>query len=533
MKTVVLRVLLSLSTATIASQAPAQSREPEIHLDADTPGATINPNIFGQFAEMLGEGVYGGIWVGPESKIPNVRGIRTDVVQALRALKVPNVRWPGGCYADQYHWRDGVGPTSQRKVRVNASWGDSIEPNTFGTHEFMDFVDQIGSQAYLSVNVGSGTVQEAAAWLEYMTGDARTSLGAERSRNGRKEPWRIKYLGLGNESWGCGGSFAPESYVEKMKPFSAFVQNYNPAQRTDLIKTGTDPMQRIAVAQDLGHPGYAEAVMSAWKARTVPYWNIEGLSLHLYTMIAPLPMVDDSVNFGEKEYAQLLKKTYLMDDMIVEHGAIMDKYDPRKRVAMVIDEWGAWLKPTGKNFLFLRQQNTLRDAVLAAVNLNIFMRHADRVRMTNIAQMVNVIQSMILTEGAKMILTPTYHVFRMYVPFQGAQAVPLSVSAGDYTFGGVTLPRVDATAARGKDGAVWLAVTNIDPSREARVSVTLNGVTARGAVGETLTAGKVNASNSFDAPDAVAPRPIKAAAAGSVLTLQLPAASVSVLKLVQ
>jgi len=524
--------LLLCAAPAVQARAASSGGSTTLTVRLDSPGAAIDRNVFGQFAEMLGEGIYGGVWVGPNSKIPNVRGIRTDVVEALRALKVPNVRWPGGCYADQYHWRDGVGP--DRRVRLNALWGGVLEPNTFGTHEFMDFVDQIGSEAYISVNVGSGTVQEAADWFEYMTADKPTSLAQERAANGHKEPYRVKYLGLGNESWGCGGAFSPDAYVERMKLYSQFVQNYHPEQQSGLGRPpGPQAMKRIAVGQKLGETAYTEAVMKAWKERAqTRFWEIDGLSLHYYTKSGVYQMSDPSIGFGEKEYATLLKESYRVGDMITEHSAIMDRYDPDKRIALVIDEWGAWLRPLpGKPIMFLRQQNSLRDAILAAVHLNIFARHADRVRMTNIAQMVNVIQAMILTDNERMLLTPTYYVYRMYVPFQDAQFLPVEVAAGEYTFGDVTLPRVDAIAARAQDGTIWLAITNLDPNNAAAVRIQVRGVTATSAVGETLTAPKVDSVNTFDAPKNLMPQPYQVEARNGVLDLKLAAKSVTVVRL--
>ena len=358
---------------------------------------------------------------------------------ALKALKVPNVRWPGGCFADEYHWRKGIGPN--RPVTLNPNWGGVIEPNSFGTHEFMDFVDQIGSEAFLSVNIGSGTPQEAAEWLEYLTTDQPTALAKERAANGHPAPYKIAYLGLGNESWDCGGNMTPEYYVRQMTIYSRFVRNFNPAQRD------ANKMLRIAVGPGGGEARWTEwteTVMKAWQGRQWS-WDMEGLSLHNYTVIK-WPPAYASVGFGEKEYAEILKKTLEMDGLIAKHSAIMDKYDPEKKIALVVDEWGAWYAQLpGSQEGFLAQQNSQRDAVLAALNLNIFARHADRVRMANIAQMVNVLQAMILTDKEKMVLTPTYHVFKMYVPFQDATFVPVTFDAGTYTHDGVTL------AARGRD----------------------------------------------------------------------------------
>jgi alpha-L-arabinofuranosidase len=445
-------------------------------------------------------------------------------VAALRALKVPNVRWPGGCFADEYHWRDGIGPADQRRRRVNANWGGAIEPNTFGTHEYFDFLEQIGSEAYVSINVGSGTVQEAADWLEYMTADTRTSLGRERAANGHPQPFKVRFLGIGNESWGCGGSMTPEHYVEELKIFSRYPRNYNLAQ------ADTEPMQRIAVGADDSKNEYIEAVMKAWHER-VWSWDIQGVSLHSYT-VDHFPAQHPSVQFGTTEYARMLKLTLRMDDLIAQDAAIMDRYDPAKKLALAIDEWGIWLAPlAGTNPGFLVQQNSLRDALLASLNLNIFVRHAERVRMANIAQMANVLQAMIMTDEGRMVLTPTYHVFRMYVPFQDATSIPVRIDAGTYVEGAVSLPRLDAIAAVDAAGVTWLALTNLDPDHSAQIAVMITGLSARSAGAETLTAAHVDAVNSFAAPSTVAPRTLRVEVRGGSVALELPPKSVSVVQI--
>jgi alpha-L-arabinofuranosidase len=498
----------------------------ELTVDASRTGAKIDRNIFGQFAEHLGHGIYEGVWVGPDSTIPNTRGIRNDVVAALRELRVPNVRWPGGCFADEYHWRNGIGPAGRRPATLNPNWGGVIEPNTFGTHEFMDFLDQIGSEAFLSVNVGSGTPHEAADWLEYLTTAQPTALAKEREANGHPAPYHLPYLGIGNESWDCGGNMTPDYYLRQLTIYSRFVRNFNPEQQQDGRR-----MLRIAVGPGGDGPRWTEwtdTIMKAWQGHQWS-WDMEGLSLHNYTVVR-WPPAYASVGFGEAEYAQILKSTLEMDGLISTHSAIMDKYDPEKKIALVVDEWGAWYAPLpGSTPGFLVQQNSLRDAILAALNLNIFARHADRVRMANIAQMVNVLQAMIRTDKEKMVLTPTYHVFRMYVPFQDATFIPVTFDAGTYTHGDITLPRVDAIAARDSAGTLRLALTNVDPSRPVEIAVGLAGISAKAASGETLTAAAVDSVNSFEAPKTVTPEPITATVQGDRLTVTLQPKSVTVL----
>jgi len=515
----ILRTLL-LGAAFLCGTAAAADDTIKLGIEPGAPGAKIDRNIFGQFAEHLGHGIYGGIWVGADSNIPNTRGIRNDVVAALKAIKVPNIRWPGGCFADEYHWRKGVGPQNQRPATLNPNWGGVIEPNTFGTHEFMDFLQQVGSEAYVSINVGSGTPAEAADWLEYMTTPLPTALAKERGANGHPGPFNVSFLGIGNEAWGCGGSMTPDVYVDHLKVFARYARNYN-AQH---------PMKRIAVGPDGDHTGYTEAVMKAWKDK-VWSWDIEGLSLHSYTVVK-WPPAFKATGFGEDEYATILKTTLKMEDLIRTHGAIMDKYDPDKKVALVVDEWGAWYASTpGTDPGFLEQQNSQRDAVLAALNLNIFARHADRVRMANIAQMINVLQAMIFTDGPKMVLTPTYHVFRMYVPFQDATFVPVKLDAGTYKHGDIELPRLDAIAARDSAGKLWLAVTNVDATRPASLDIEVAGVKPKRAMGETLAAPQLDSVNTFAAPSAVVPKPLAGKVSAGKVSLTLPPASVSVFSL--
>lgn len=520
-------------TQTRQLQAPTAGDRVELALDASTPGARIDRNIFGQFAEHLGRGVYEGIWVGPDSTIPNTRGIRHDVVAALKALKVPHVRWPGGCFADEYHWRKGIGPAAARPATLNPNWGGVIEPNAFGTDEFMDFVAQIGSEAFLSVNVGSGTPQEAAEWLEYLTTSQPTTLAKERASNGHPAPYTLAYLGIGNENWDCGGNMTPDYYLSQLKIYSRFVRNFNPEQQD-----ASRRMLRIAVGP--GGNGrrwteWTDTIMKAWQARQWS-WDMEGLSLHNYTVVR-WPAAYASVGFGEKEYAEILQSTLEMDAMIKTHSAIMDKYDSKKQIALVVDEWGAWYgqlpgTPTG----FLEQQNSLRDAILASLNLNIFARHADRVRMANIAQMVNVLQAMILTDREKMLLTPTYHVFRMYVPFQDATQVPLQLAnaagggAVPYSFGGESIDKISATAARGKDGRLYLALTNTDPRQAEAVSIG-SSKALQGGEGLLLTDERMDAHNSFEQPEAVAPVPYRVTGVNGALNVELPPKSVLVLAL--
>jgi alpha-N-arabinofuranosidase len=383
----------------------------------------------------------------------------------------------------------------------------------------MDFIEQIGSRAYLSINLGSGIPQEAAEWLEYMTASQQTTLAKERTANGHPEPYEVPYLGIGNESWDCGGNMSTDYYLSQLKIYTRFARNYNAAQQQ-----GARQMLKIAVGPNEGATEWTEAIMKAYQARHWS-WDMQGLSLHAYTVVK-WPPAFASVGFGIKEYNQVLKSTLEMENLVSKHSAIMDKYDPKKEVALVVDEWGAWYAQLpGTHGGFLAQQNSLRDAVLSSLNLNIFARHADRVRMANIAQMINVLQAMILTDKEKMLLTPTYHVFRMYVPFQDAAFVPVTFNAGSYSEG---LPRVDAIAARDASGKLWLEVTNLDPEQPLELET---NITAKSAAGETLTAPKVDSVNTFEAQNTVQPKAANVRVQGGKVTLTLDPKSVTVISI--
>jgi alpha-N-arabinofuranosidase len=424
------------------------------------------------------------------------------------------VRWPGGCFADEYHWREGIGPRAGRPVKINTHWGGVTENNSFGTHEFMDFAELIGAEAYVSGNVGNGTPQEMAEWVEYMTSPAG-SLADLRAKNGRKAPWKLPYFGLGNELWGCGGNMRPEYAADLTRRYATFIKTPE-GTRTEKIASGANSVDY----------NWTEVMMR----ETVR--QIDGIGVHYYTVPGTWQKKGPATGFDEEAYARTISKTLLMDELVRKHAAIMDKYDPAKRVNLAVDEWGTWydVEP-GTNPGFLFQQNTMRDAIVTAININIFARYADRVRMTNIAQMVNVLQAMILTDGDKMVLTPTYHVFRMYQPFQDATILPVELKSRWYNKDQWTVPAVSASAARGTDGLVRVALVNVDPNRPATISAALTGVTASGVEGEILT-GAIQAHNRFDAPDAVKPAPFTGASvAGGTLNVTLPAASVVVLTL--
>jgi alpha-N-arabinofuranosidase len=512
---------LLASLAGRAADAPAAITPPaSLTLDASKPGAVINKNIYGHFTEHLGRCIYEGIWVGPDSKIPNVRGIRSDVVAALKALAVPQVRWPGGCFADEYHWRDGIGPRESRPAMINTHWGGVVENNHFGTHEFLDFCEQIGAEPYICLNVGSGTVQEAMEWVEYMTSDADSPLTRLRRQNGRDKPWRVPYLAIGNESWGCGGTMTPQFYADNFRRYNTFVKNY--------VRGDAGRIARIACGPDGGNYEWTEVLMKG-AAR-----QMNGLALHNYTLpTGNWRAKGSATQFGEDQYFSTLVNALRMDELVTKHSAIMDKYDAQKRIGLVVDEWGIWtdVEP-GTNPGFLYQQNSLRDALVAALHLHIFQAHADRVTMANIAQMINVLQSVILTDKEKMLLTPTYWVFEMFKVHQGATSLPLTLTTPDYVVGEKKIPALSASASRDKDGKVHVSFANCDPAKAITVACTLNGVTAQGVSGRVLTAPAFTSINTFAAPHTVEPAAFTGAKLdGAALSVTLPAKSVVVLEL--
>ena len=489
----------------------------QLTVRADRPGAVINPNIYGQFAEHLGHGVYGGIWVGEDSPIPNTRGMRNDVIDALRRLRVPVLRWPGGCFADEYHWKGGIGPRSLRPSMINTHWGGVVENNAFGTHEFLDFCDLIGAEPYITGNLGSGTVQEMQDWVEYMTSDADSPMANLRRKNGRNDPWKIKYFAIGNESWGCGGDMRPEYYADEFRRYNTFIKNFSGNQ-----------IARIACGPSDDDYAWTDTVMRIAGKRA------NGLSLHHYTVKDGNWKVKGSATqFGEAEWFAMLSQTLKMDELITRHSAIMDRYDPDKKVGLMVDEWGAWydVEP-GTNPGFLYQQNSLRDALLAGINLNIFHEHADRVQMSNIAQMINVLQSMILTDGPKMVLTPTYHVFAMYSVHQGARLLPTDLIGPAYGFGGQAMPAISASASRDAQGRIHISLCNADPHARIAVACRLSGASPSRIFATVLTADSINAHNTFDRPGEVSPSPFTDfSREGENLTLRLPAKSVTVVEI--
>lgn len=494
---------------------------------------TINRNIYGHFAEHLGRCIYEGIWVGENSKIPNTRGLRNDVICALKQLNIPILRWPGGCFADEYHWKDGIGPKEKRPKMVNTHWGGVVENNHFGTHEFLDLCDLLGTEPYICGNVGSGTVHEMQEWVDYLTFDGKSPMADLRRANGREKPWKIKYFGVGNENWGCGGRMRAEYYADLYRQYSLYVRNY-----------GENNIYKIAAGPRGDNYHWTEVMM-----REAGYF-MDGIGLHYYTRVRdhsivienpdgnkiylskPNPDRGSAVDFDEEEWFKIMKAAYFTEELVEKHSAIMDKYDPEKKVALIIDEWGTWFDvEPGTNPGFLYQQNTMRDAISAAISLHIFNKHSDRVKMANIAQTVNVLQAVILTEGESIVLTPTYHIFEMLKVHQDAMLLDSDLDEGEYQYEDENVPQISSTASIDKNGIIHISLSNADPKKGAQIQCVLEGIEKRSVSGRILTAETMNAHNTFEMPSVVNPVEFKGYKVDETgFTIELPPMSVVVLK---
>ena len=504
--------LMTLTSLPVSSQ-----QETTIKIYPQEGKNVISKNIYGQFAEHLGTCIYGGIWVGENSDIPNTNGYRNDVLQALKELKVPVLRWPGGCFADEYHWMDGIGPKEKRPKMVNNNWGGTIEDNSFGTHEFLNLCEILGCEPYISGNVGSGTVEELAKWVEYMTSDGDSPMANLRRKNGREKPWHVKFLGVGNESWGCGGSMRPEYYADLYRRYATYCRNYDGNQLFKIASGASDYDYKWTevLMKNVGH-------------------RMHGLSLHYYTVTGWKGSKGAATKFTDDDFYWTMGKCLEIEEVLKKHIAIMDKYDKQKKIGLMVDEWGTWWDEepgTVKGHLY--QQNTLRDAFVAALTLNVFHKYTDRVKMTNIAQIVNVLQSMILTKGDKMVLTPTYYVFKMYQVHQDATYLPLELTCEKRTVrDNRIVPMVSASASRDASGRIHVSLANVDLEKEQTIRLSLENVPVKSVSGEILTATDIQAYNSFDKPDVVKPQSFKGVKVkNGVLTVKLPAKSIVTLEI--
>ena len=489
------KALLITFLLAVCNQAGfAQNQTTVVTIKNNAAAPIINKNIYGHFAEHLGRCIYGGFFVGDTSKIPNTKGVRNDIVAALKDLKIPNLRWPGGCFADTYHWKDGIGPQEQRPTIVNKWWGGVTEDNSFGTHDFLNMCELLGAEPYLSGNVGSGTVQELADWVQYTNFSGRSPMSDLRKKNGRTEPWKVKFWGIGNEAWGCGGNMTAEYYAGEYRKFATFMSDWE----------NTGGITRIASGSNSADYNWTEVLM-----KNIPLNMLGGVGVHHYAVIN-WGKKGDAVEFTEEGYFKTMKSALKMEELVTKHSAIMDKYDPAKKVAMMVDEWGGWYEvEKGSNPGFLYQQNTMRDAVLAGTTLNIFNNHADRVRMANLAQCVNVLQAVILTDKAKMITTPTYHVMKMYSVHQDAKLLPISFDSPNYTFNGESLPAISAAVSKDNSGAVHISLVNVDAKNKNKIEIDVKDLGVKNFTAAILTSAKLQDYNSFDTPAKIVPTVFK------------------------
>lgn len=455
----------------------------------------INAEIYGHFSEHLGRCIYEGVFVGEDSEIPNVRGMRTDVVNALKELKIPVLRWPGGCFADEYHWKDGIGPKTERKKMINTNWGGVLEDNSFGTHEYMELCEQLGCKTYINGNVGSGTIQEMSEWIEYMTFDGVSPMADLRRKNGRENPWKVDYFGIGNENWGCGGNMTPEYYGNLYRRYQTFVKDY----------AGNGNLHKICCGASADDYQWTEDVLRTTFDHTQEQFHgfMDGLSLHYYTLPGDWTNKGDATRFDDKDWFRTLRKAAFMEELIEKHSYIMDKYDPEKKIGMIIDEWGCWFDvEPGTHPGFLFQQNTIRDALVACVSLNIFNKHCDRVKMANLAQMVNVLQSVILTEGSKMLLTPTYYVFRMYRYHQNAMLLESFAETKLIGIGEEKIPDLSESVSMDEEGNIHITLGNLSPIEDNQIEIVFSEIRVN-ELEATILTGQMNGHNTFENPDAI------------------------------
>ncbi|MEM9986478.1 MAG: alpha-L-arabinofuranosidase C-terminal domain-containing protein, partial [Bacteroidota bacterium] len=447
------------------------------------------------FAEHLGRCIYDGFWVAEDASIPNQDRIRLDVVAALKELDIPNLRWPGGCFADEYHWQDGIGPPEARPTMINTNWGGVTEDNSFGTHEFLQLCQLLGAEPVICGNLGSGTVQEMSQWVEYLNSNNLSPMTKLRKKNGQEEPFKVKYFGVGNENWGCGGQMTAEFYTHQMRRYSTFLKNYGPNE-----------LYRIACGASRANYGWTETVMR--DGRPGKKGGFQGLSLHYYTTRVRAEggrNRGDALEFDEFEWHQTFAKTLVMDELIQKHGAIMDQYDPEQKIGLIVDEWGTWWEASpGTNPRFLYQQNTIRDALVAGLNLDIFNNHCDRVHMANLAQTVNVLQAMVLTQGEQMVKTPSFYVFKMYKVHHDATLIPHRINSNPYTYQDQVIEAVHTSCSLDDQDKFHVTLTNLHPSNPQTVRCSFDQLEdLRGLRGEVITATALNAFNDFGQPEQV------------------------------
>lgn len=494
-----------------------------INLDHEV--SKIKKEVYGHFSEHLGHCIYEGIYVGEDSDIPNVNGMRSDVVEAFKQIRVPVLRWPGGCFADEYHWKDGIGPKENRKRMINTHWGGVVEDNSFGTHEFFELCRQVGCEPYVNGNLGSGTVQEMSEWVEYMTFDGVSPMAELRQQNGQEKPWKLKYFGVGNENWGCGGSMRPSYYADEYRRYQTYVRNY-----------GNNQIYKIACGPNGADYNWTETFMQIAGGHT------NAITLHHYTVSNTWEDKGYATGFTKDSWYQTLKNTLYMEELIQGHLAIMDRYDPRQKVALIVDEWGSWYKvEPGSNPGFLFQQNTTRDALIAALNFNIFNKYSKRVHMANIAQIVNVLQAILLTDGKTMVKTPTFHVFDLYKEHQDAMLLQSSIDTINVGTDEHSIPNLSESVSRQSDGSITITLANAsaDDSYPIEASLqSLAGDKQYKLLESRILAGDSNEldkHNAFDQPNRVETEDyssqVQLSDDGLSFNTSIPAASVLLIRL--
>ncbi|RFZ83321.1 alpha-N-arabinofuranosidase [Mucilaginibacter terrenus] len=481
-------------------------------------GQTISKHLYGQFAEHLGRGIYDGFWVDKSLPVKKQGRIRLDVVEALKRIKIPNLRWPGGCFADEYHWRDGIGPAANRPRMVNSNWGGITEDNSFGTHEFLELCGLLGTEPYIAGNVGSGTVDEMSKWIEYLNSNSTSSVVQIRKQNGHPQPFKVSFWGVGNENWGCGGNMTADFYSDQYRRYASFAKDYPGAS-----------LKKIASGANADDYNWTETLM-----KKIPHGMMWGVSMHYYTIpTGHWGKKGSATSFTEDEYFNTMKNCLKIEELVTKHSAIMDKYDPEKKVALVVDEWGIWTDPEpGTDPGFLYQQNSLRDALIAGTTLNIFNNHCDRVKMAELAQTVNVLQALVLTEKDKMLLTPTYYIFDMYKVHQDAAYLNIKLNSPEYTVAGKSLPAVNASASRDAAGKVHISLVNLDLSKPVTISTQLKDINWSKVSGTILTSENITDINTFKQPGKIHLAAFNGAKKdGDKLSVTLPGKSVVTLEL--
>jgi alpha-N-arabinofuranosidase len=489
--------------------------QPETHMNSvlicsDSGKARISKHIYGHFAESPGTAVYPGIWVGPDSSIPNTRGIRKDVVEALQNVKAANLRWPGGAYAERYRWRDGIGPLSSRKP--HEEFND--ETNEFGTHEFLDFCDMVGCEPYLCCSTTSGTVEEARDWLRYLTADDDSGPAKLRRKNGRREPWNARLWAVGNEVW---------AYCDKPAPYAGKFLEYEEAMRA---ATDQD-LYLVACGPGGTRYDWTDTLMRIVGTR------MEGLAFHHYTLAGPWADKGPALGFTEQHWALSMQNSFGIETMVYKHSEIMDRYDPGKKVALVMDEWGVW--HSGASHMpedCPHSPGTIRDAIVAAMMLNMFNNHCERLRVANIAMLVNALHPLYITHEDRLLRTPTSHVYEMFTVHHEATMLPLITTADRGLPYDYTMPGFNASASRDDAGRIHLTLCNVTVDSDREISCRLASGNINSARGRILTSDAIDGHNTFREPDRVAPAPFEGASIDNgIVKIALPARSVVLLEL--